>query len=507
MQEPADTELLRQYAEEDSEAAFAALVTRYIHLIYSAALRQTGNSHAAEEITQAVFIILARKARALRQETMLPGWLYQTARYTAANFLRREIRRARREQEAYMQSLSDETNHPPPDATEADIWLQIAPSLEDAMGRLSARERQAVVLRFFAGKSFQEVGKAFGGSENAAKKRVLRGLEKLRKFFARRSVSSTTAIIGGAISANSVQAAPAALAKSVTAVAVAGGTTASVSTLTLVKGVLKIMAWTKTKAAIAVGVGALLVTGTATVTVEKIAAYHLDESWRTLSIQPAQVDRLSPQVAILPTLFPPSGGSKLLRPGIGIDKFVGINVPIGAIASLAYRSDDPLGMPWPRERMIFTTPEPHQHYDFVATLSHGSQEALRQELKAKLGFVGNYETRDANTLVLRVKNSNAPRLTPASGDGYGNFNDTIENGQHHFKCDNQPLSIVAGNFERLLRMPIIDDTGLTQHFNIDLTWDDRGGQNALKQALLEQLGLELVPSKEPVEMLVIGKVK
>src|ERR1035441_9082122 len=99
MQEPFDTELLRQCADQNSEAAFAALVTRHVNLVYSAAVRKTHNPHAAEEITQAVFIILARKARALRRETVLPGWLYQTARLTAANFLRNEIRRVRRSEE------------------------------------------------------------------------------------------------------------------------------------------------------------------------------------------------------------------------------------------------------------------------------------------------------------------------------------------------------------------------------------------------------------------------
>ena len=66
-------------------------------MVYSVALRKTGNPQAAEEVTQAVFIILAKKARALSKKTVLSGWLYQTARLTAANFLRAEIRRARRE--------------------------------------------------------------------------------------------------------------------------------------------------------------------------------------------------------------------------------------------------------------------------------------------------------------------------------------------------------------------------------------------------------------------------
>src|ERR1035438_4337503 len=210
MPEMDDITLLREYTETGSEAAFAALVERHVNLVYSTALRSVGNTHAAEEITQAVFIILAKKARNLSNQTILSGWLYHTARLTAANFLRGEIRRQRREQEAYMQSLLNEP--------EPEIWPQIAPLLDDAMGRLGEKDRNAIVLRFFENKNLREVGLALGASEDAAKMRVNRALEKLRKFFTKRGVTSTTAILAGTISANSVQAAPLALAKAVTAI-------------------------------------------------------------------------------------------------------------------------------------------------------------------------------------------------------------------------------------------------------------------------------------------------
>lgn len=260
----ADMELVREYVQRDSDEAFAALVTRYVNLVYSAALRKTGNPDAAGEITQAVFIILARKARALRGETVLSGWLYQTARLTAANFLRTEIRRTRREQEAFMQSPAGES--------EAEVWPQIMPLLEDAMGRLSEQDRNAISLRFFEGRNFKEVGAALGTGEDAAKMRVNRALDKLRQFFARRGVSSTTAIIAGAISANSVQAAPVALAPAVTATALAKGAALGGSTLTLVKGALKLMAWTKTKITLVTAAITLLAAGTTTVALKGFQA-------------------------------------------------------------------------------------------------------------------------------------------------------------------------------------------------------------------------------------------
>ena len=250
MQESQDSELLRHYAREKSDEAFAALVARHVNMVYSAALRKIGNPAAAQEITQAVFIILAQKANRLLPHPALSGWLYQTTRLTAANFQRTEIRRTRREQEAYMQSLSRRT--------EPELWTQIMPLLEDAMGDLGEKDRNALALRFFEGKTFQEIGTAFRVSENAARKRTDYALEKLRAYFFKRGVTSTTGSIAAAMSANSVHAAPAMLAKTAAAMALAKGATTSTSTLALVKGALKIMAWTNSKVVIGASVVVLL---------------------------------------------------------------------------------------------------------------------------------------------------------------------------------------------------------------------------------------------------------
>jgi endo-1,4-beta-xylanase len=261
MQSTDDSALLRQYAENNSDEAFAALVTRHISLVYSVALRQVGNPHAAQEITQAVFVILARKAASLRHDKALTSWLFQTTRLTANNFIRTETRRQRREGEAYMQSVLDETG--------TEVWSRIAPLLDSAVAGLREKDRQAILLRFYEGRNLRDVGLALGASEDAAERRVNRALEKLRKFFTKHGVSSTTAMIAGAISANSVQAAPVALAKSVTAMAIAKGAAASASTLILIQGTLKLMAWAKAKTAVVVGV-CVLTAGATAVTVCKL---------------------------------------------------------------------------------------------------------------------------------------------------------------------------------------------------------------------------------------------
>jgi RNA polymerase sigma factor (sigma-70 family) len=308
MQEQDDTALLREYAERDSEAAFAGLVARHINQVYSVALRHTRNPHEAEEITQAVFVILAGKSRRLSRRVILSGWLYQTARLVSVTFLRGQIRRVRREQEACMQSSSNES--------EAAVWTQIAPLLDAALSRLNETDRHAVVLRFFDGKSLREVGAALGTSEDAAKMRVNRSLEKLREFFAKRGVDSTTTLLAGAMSAHAVQAAPAGLAGAVTALAVTKGAAAGGPTLTLMKGALKNMAWTKMKTAVLTGAGLLLAGGAITLGLTQTPR-HPEDTQMTVDEKPNAGEilrQVRTNYAALSTLSD-SGTSVMRTPG------------------------------------------------------------------------------------------------------------------------------------------------------------------------------------------------
>jgi RNA polymerase sigma factor (sigma-70 family) len=175
MRESDDAELLSAYATQRSEEAFSALVQRYLGLVYSAACRQVHNPHLAQEVTQAVFIILAKKAAALRKRTVLSGWLCRTAHLVARNALKTEHRRHHRKQEAHMQSL---LNQP-----EADTWMQLAPLLDEAVAQLNDPDRNAIVLRFYQHKPLNEVASILGVNPDAAQKRVSRAVDKLRKFF------------------------------------------------------------------------------------------------------------------------------------------------------------------------------------------------------------------------------------------------------------------------------------------------------------------------------------
>jgi uncharacterized protein (TIGR03435 family) len=498
MPDVSDMDLLRDYQRQSSEEAFAELVRRHINLVYSAALRHAGIAAHAEEITQAVFVILARKAAGLRPDTILDAWLYETTRWTALSFLRGERRRQWREQEAYMQSTFRESTGDP-------VWHQLSPLLDEAMARLGKKEREAVVLRFFREKSLREVAAALQVTEAAAQSRVHRALEKLHRYFARGGVSSTTAIIAGAISAHSIQAAPAALAKAVTAVAFAKGATAGGSTLTLIKGALKIMAWTKAKMAIVSGVVVLIAAGTTTITVKEIQAHRTYSShpWQGKEgvIMDEQVNQPS-QVRILP--------SKFHTPDWAIlhGKLIGTGVSAQNVVASAYGYVT-------TTRVVFSASLPTNRCDYIACLPYGpgaNEKALQAEVKRVFGVVGKIETRAMDVWLLKVKYPNAPGLKRNNKD-HGNGLFTKPYGFHGW---HEAMYHLAYSLEDKAGVPVFDQTRLTDFFGFDLRFDfdlnctesdlKNHDWDAVNQAL-GKLGLELVPSNMPLKMLVVENVK
>jgi RNA polymerase sigma factor (sigma-70 family) len=205
-----DAELLRQYAADHSEAAFAELVQRRLDLVYSVALRQVGgDAHLAQDVTQRVFADLARKAAQLAERAVLSGWLYRSAQFAASDVVRSERRRRAREQET---DIMRETSS---SVTDTVDWDRLRPLLDEAMGELNEEDRDAVALRFFEGRAFAEIGAALRLTEDAARKRVERALGKLHQLLSRRGVTSTTAALGVALTEQAGIAAPAGLAASV----------------------------------------------------------------------------------------------------------------------------------------------------------------------------------------------------------------------------------------------------------------------------------------------------
>jgi RNA polymerase sigma factor (sigma-70 family) len=235
---------MRDYRERQSEAAFAELVGRYVGLVYSTALRLVGEPEIAKDVSQTVFIDFARKAGSIRVSAALPGWLYRVTCCQAKNAIRTEQRRRHREAEAL--SMAD-TNPPA-----SNTWKDIAPLLDEAIGELDKSDQEAVIWRFFQGRSFREIGLALTVSEDAAQKRVSRAVERLRELFAKRGVSVGAEGLVVVMAANAVQAAPAGLAAGISAAALA----ATAGQTGAAAGLIKLLTMTKLQTAI---IGAMVV--------------------------------------------------------------------------------------------------------------------------------------------------------------------------------------------------------------------------------------------------------
>jgi RNA polymerase sigma factor (sigma-70 family) len=278
-----DGELLRHYAETHSEEAFAELVSRHLNLVYSAALRQVNSDpHLAQDVSQTVFVDLARKAASLSRRDVLAGWLYTSTHFAAAKAVRTENRRRAREHEAYvMRELLSQT------PAEED-WPRLRPALDSMMHKLKEADREVVLLRYFQNRSLAEIGRQLGLSEDAARKRVDRALDKLRSLLARRGITAA-GTLASVISANAVQLAPAGSAAAVTG-ALLSATTGTGTTLAIVK----IMSMTKP------GVTALVVGVAAALLLQQLSRNSLRRENQTLRHQLAQLqtdnDHLSDRV-------------------------------------------------------------------------------------------------------------------------------------------------------------------------------------------------------------------
>ena len=234
-----DAELLGQYAATRDEAAFAAIVQRHVNLVYRAALRQLdGDPRRAEEATQLVFTRVAQKASTLCRHPSPAGWLYTTTHFVVRELGREERRRFAREQEALtMQELTKDELH-------AAEWERLRPLLDAAMQTLGERDRDALIARFFEGRTFGEIGTRLALSEDAARMRVARGLEKLRGALARRGVTSTSAVIGLLLANEASATVPAGLAASVTGSALVSAVGAG-AVMAPVTGLIQFMSTSK----------------------------------------------------------------------------------------------------------------------------------------------------------------------------------------------------------------------------------------------------------------------
>ena len=249
-----DAYLLRQYVRHGSQAAFAALVRRYGGLVHATCLREVDDPQLAEDVTQVVFLLLARKAPSLLRVDSLAGWLFRAARFSARNALRQERRRKVHEQEVIADMTQAHLNGPP-----IPSWSLLEPLLNAALASLRPHEQEVVLLRYLEGASWRETAARLGLAEDAAQKRGTRAVDKMRRFVNRQGLMLSLAALTALLSEEAARALPlpaAVIAKTVGRHRRPSGLV-SPNVTSLYQGVLHTMKMTK----IAAALGGLALTG------------------------------------------------------------------------------------------------------------------------------------------------------------------------------------------------------------------------------------------------------
>ncbi len=483
-----DHSLLMRYARSHDAEAFAQLVKRYSTLVYSVAQRVTGNITTAEDVTQECFFALARQAASINGS--LPAWLHRVALNLSLKVTRNEATRHRHEAKASLPSNID--NEP--------SWSQISPLIDAALAKLPDDLREPLVRHFLLGHTQTQVAEDLNIAQASVSRRLHEGVERLREYLKQIGVVCGATMLSTSLVKNASAAVSVRLSTELAKIALAGpvkiAATASTSiipsygglSLTLIKGALKLMALTKLKTAVVASVAIILTVSTATIVVYERRPYP----WQVQNPDYRILDQVPPQLKIVPAKFHHS--DQWIHNG----KMLGMERSINDLLDVAYNTC--------RYRMVFTTELPEDHYDYIANLPEGNQEALRREIERQFNLTAKTEKRKTDVLLLTVKNHNAQGLKQSENISSGT-NINVEPG--HYRCTNIPFSQIASGLEYYFEIPVIDRTGLAGKFDINLKWRERDREHrnpvALKKVLLEALGLELVPGREEIEMLVVEK--
>jgi RNA polymerase sigma factor (sigma-70 family) len=233
MERVEDLRLLRRYAQDGCAASFEAVVRKHIGWVYSASARQVGDPDLAQDVTQAVFILLARRAATLSDQTVLTGWLFNTLRFTAREARRKEARRRKHESRAARAPGARTADAPAPDDIDDQAWQAMAPLLDDAVTVLSEADRQAVLLRFYEGRDFADIADLLGVNESAARKRVSRAVQRLGRYFKKRGIALPLAALAATLLARTSEAAPFGLSESILSSITGGATLTPIATTLL----------------------------------------------------------------------------------------------------------------------------------------------------------------------------------------------------------------------------------------------------------------------------------
>ena len=432
-------QLLAEYAETGSEAAFRELVDRYVNLVYSAAFRLVNNdAHLAEDVTQTVFADLARTARKLSKDVMLGGWLHRHTCFVASNIMRGERRRQNRERQAVEMNTIE-------DHDEANL-AAIKPVLDETINELQAEDRAAILLRFFEQKDFRSVGSALGSNEDAARKRVDRALEKLHSLLTRRGIILSATALAGALTSEAVTAAPAGLAWTVSTAALATAAVSGGTTLTFIK----IMSMTKLQ----VGIAAVVVAAVAIpLAMEHQSNSKLKQENASLQKQVAQVnarlaelsaesDRMSNQLAEANGRLAAATTNEQFRETLKLRGEVG------------------------RLKTAANAPKPSPLSGVISDPQ--IRKTIREQQKAGMGMI--YETFAKRAkLTADQKEKFVDLLADSIMENVDNVTSVLRDGKTPEESDSVFTAIEAALIEKVKDLLGADATGEFQNFTRDLT--------------------------------------
>jgi RNA polymerase sigma factor (sigma-70 family) len=246
-----DWSLLRQYLDTGSEAAFSKLMDRRMKLVYWTCRRDLNDDQLAEDATQAVFVLLVQKARSFNKGVSISSWLFQAARFISRDMIRREGTRKRYEEGA-AQTMAYQSQE--------EQWPIVERRLNEAIATLSTADQEAILLRYFDGLSLSEVAGEIGTTEDTARKRVNRAVERMRRFLTHKEVAVSSTALAALLASHPAKAVPAGAQSAAHAAvqqAIAGQVPAHLSSLLLKKGAYLIMQTTKAKIAAVVAVVAI----------------------------------------------------------------------------------------------------------------------------------------------------------------------------------------------------------------------------------------------------------
>jgi uncharacterized protein (TIGR03435 family) len=501
-----DQALLLSYARSRDAEAFAELVKRYTTFVFSIAKRVTGNAASAEDVTQDCFLALACQAVSIRGS--LPSWLHGVALKRSLQVIQKQASQRRRETQVLPRSEVSCESH----------WDQIVPLVDAALAKLPDNLREPLVQHFLLGQTQARVAENLRINQSTVSRRLQEGIERLREHLRQTGVICGVGALSTGLTQSARAAVPARLSASLAKMALAGPGAASAAAAShgilnaaLLKGAWILAALQSTKIVIAVAAGVLLAATTALVVYENQRypwqVTGTREMWDQLAQSP-------PQVKIVPTIF----SSAAVNASDG-HRYIGIRQRVVGLLQIAYKTS---------ECRIVSEDIPEGYYDFIANLPERNEEALQREIEKRFHLTVQVDKRVSDVLLLTVKNRNAPGLRLGKADSASEVacavceTGTAADGKTKSTGYYRGPYYGRGRFspfvvflERALTIPIVDRTSLAGGkpiVNIQWDWGDEVWQpgnkcEALKKALLDQLGLALIPGREMIEVFVVKEKK